>query len=116
MSDTVYIKISQSTEVHEPEVRVKDIAQVHCRNKAAEARIKALKVTSFKERDREASYVGSVMDLLEELEGTGSSIQINSVGETDFIVSAKGSSPVDENGLCIGGLLLWGGLCHHDLQ
>lgn len=51
MSDTVYIKISQSTEVHEPEVRVKDIAQVHCRNKAAEARIKALKVTSFKERD-----------------------------------------------------------------
>ena len=69
MSDTVYIKISQSTEVHEPEVRVKDIAQVHCRNKAAEARIKALKVTSFKERDREASYVGSVMDLLEELEG-----------------------------------------------
>lgn len=73
MSDTVYIKISQSTEVHEPEVRVKDIAQVHCRNKAAEARIKALKVTSFKERDREASYVGSVMDLLEELEGTGSS-------------------------------------------
>ena len=87
MSDTVYIKISQSTEVHEPEVRVKDIAQVHCRNKAAEARIKALKVTSFKERDREASYVGSVMDLLEELEGTGSSIQINSVGETDFIVS-----------------------------
>ena len=27
------------------------------------------------------------MDLLEELEGTGSSIQINSVGETDFIVS-----------------------------
>lgn len=87
MSDTVYIKISQSTEVHEPEVRVKDIAQVHCRNKAAEARIKALKVTSFKERDREASYVGSVMDLLEELEGTGSSVQINSVGETDFIVS-----------------------------
>ena len=79
MSDTVYIKISQSTEVHEPEVRVKDIARVHCRNKAAEARIKALKVTSFKERDREASYVGSVMDLLEELEGTGSSIQINSV-------------------------------------
>lgn len=31
--------------------------------------------------------MGSVMDLLEELEGTGSSIQINSVGETDFIVS-----------------------------
>lgn len=87
MSDTVYIKISQSTEVHEPEVRVKDIAQVHCRNKAVEARIKALKVTSFKERDREASYVGSVMDLLEELEGTGSSIQVNSVGETDFIIS-----------------------------
>lgn len=38
LSDTVYIKISQSTEVHEPEVRVKDIAQVHCRNKAAEAK------------------------------------------------------------------------------
>ena len=121
MSDTVYIKISQSTEVHEPEVRVKDIAQVHCRNKAAEARIKALKVTSFKERDREASYVGSVMDLLEELEGTGSSIQINSVGETDFIVSynpqiKRRAALQWMKTAFVSAVLLWSGLCHHDLQ
>ncbi len=89
MSDTVYIKLSQSTEVYEPEVRIKDIARVHCQNRSVEARIRSIKVTTFKDRDREGSYVGSVMDLLEELEGTGSSIQVSSVGETDFVVLYK---------------------------
>jgi len=87
-SDTVYIKIAQITEIHEPDVHVKDIAEVHCQNKAVEARVRAVKVFSFGEK-KEAARVGSVVELLEKLEECGQNLQIDNMGETDFIVMYK---------------------------
>ena len=57
MSDTVYLKISQITEIYEPSVHVKDIAEVHCQNKAVEAKVKAVRVTSFQEPEKKGSFV-----------------------------------------------------------
>lgn len=99
-SETVYLKISQITEVYEPDVYMKDIAEVHCQNKAVEAKVKALKVTSFKggrnQKDksdgsskRVFSYVGSVMDLLELVEETDQNIQVDSLGEADFVIKYR---------------------------
>lgn len=88
-SDTVYIKISQITEIHEPDVYVKDIAEVHCKNKSVEAKVKAIKVTAFAEKEKHGSFIGSVVDLLEKLEETGQNVQIDNVGETDFVVMYK---------------------------
>lgn len=88
-NDTVYIKISQISEVYNRDVYVKDIAQVHCKNKPVEAKIKALKVTSFSEADKEASYIGSVVDLIGKFEESGQNVQIDNIGETDFVVMYK---------------------------
>ncbi len=89
MSDTVYLKISQITEIYEPSVHVKDIAEVHCQNKAVEAKVKAVRVTSFQEPEKKGSFVGSVVDLMGMLEETGTNVQIDNIGETDFVVMYK---------------------------
>lgn len=89
MSDTVYLKISQITEIYEPSVHVKDIAEVHCKNKAVEAKVKAVRVTSFQEPEKKGSFVGSVVDLMGILEETGTNVQIDNIGETDFVVMYK---------------------------
>lgn len=84
-SDTVYLKVSQITEVYKPDVYIKDIAKVHCQNKAVEAKVKVIKVTSFKE-SIEATWIGSVVDLLKQVEDTGNNVQVNSIGEQDFVI------------------------------
>lgn len=100
-SETVYLKIAQITEVYKPDVHLSDIAEVHCQNKAVEAKVKALKVTSFKvggslmSKKRVYSYVGSVIDLLKQVEDTDKNIQVNSLGEAGFVVKyrpGKGNS------------------------
>lgn len=84
-SDTVYLKVSQITEVYEPDVYIKDIAEVHCQNKAVEAKVKVIKVTSFRKPVSE-TWIGSVVDLFKQVEDTGNNVQINSIGEQDFVV------------------------------
>lgn len=85
-NDTVYIKIAQITETGAQDVFLKDIAEVHCKNKSVEAKVKAVKVTSFSDESRKASYIGSVMELMERLEAAGTSVQVDNIGETDFVI------------------------------
>lgn len=92
-SETVYLKISQITEVYERNVSVKDIAEVHCQNPATEAKVKAVRVTCFPEHVKKSMlYVGSIMDLIKKLEQTGQNVEINSLGEADFVVKYVPSS------------------------
>lgn len=90
-NDTVYLKISQITEIHEPNVYIKDIAEVHCKNKSVEAKVKAVKVTSFPEAKKNASFIGSVVELLGKLEESGQNVQVDNIGETDFVIMYKPS-------------------------
>ena len=76
-STTVYLKIPQVKEVYETEVYLGMIADVHSSDRAAEAKAKAVKVTSFSGEGKEAAYVGNVMDLVDNL------------GETDFVVTYR---------------------------
>ena len=47
-SETVYLKIAQTTEVYKPDVYIKDIAEVYCQNRSIEEKIKAIKVSEKK--------------------------------------------------------------------
>lgn len=90
--DTIYINLPQISEVHERQVHLGDIADVRCKNKAVEAKCRAVKVTSFPEKQKgkqDGVFVGSVLDLVETLEAAGSGVQVNNVGEVDFIVKYK---------------------------
>ena len=70
-STTVYLKIPQVKEVYETEVYLGMIADVHSSDRAAEAKAKAVKITSFSGKGKEAAFVGNViLKLYEGLAGT----------------------------------------------
>lgn len=113
MSETVYLKLPQIAEVHEPDVYLRDIAQIYAKDPAAAAKAGAVKVTSFdripkngagagggKRKNgagpagyRDAVYVGNVMDLMIKIGQTDENIRVNSLGETDFIVKYRAARP-----------------------
>ena len=90
-NEIVYLKITQTPEVHKADVYVKDIAEVYCQDRSIEAKVKTVKVTSFHARGKKVNsqYVGSVMELLGRLEATGKNIEINNIGQTDFVINYK---------------------------
>lgn len=87
-TNTIYLKIAQTTEVYRPDVYIKDIAEVHCHDRAAEIRIKSIKVTTLKVtgNQKAATYVGSIMDLLNQIEASEKNVQIISMGQADFVI------------------------------
>ena len=103
-STTIYLKLPQVKEVYEPGVYLGMIADVHSSDRAAEAKAKAVKITSFSGKGKEAVFVGSVMELVEKIEKTGQNIQVDNIGESDFVVHG------------VRGGVFRGGVCHHDIQ
>ena len=88
-STTIYLKLPQVKEVYEPEVYLGMIADVHSCDRAAEAKAKAVKITSFSGKGKEAAFVGNVMELVEKIEKTGQNIQVDNIGESDFVVTYR---------------------------
>ncbi len=90
-SETVYLKVSQMTEVYEPDVFIRDIAEVHCRDRLLEETIRSIKVTTFENtgKKRAVTYVGSVMDLINQIEATDRDIEISSMGQADYVIKYR---------------------------
>ncbi len=85
MTQTVYVKISQITQVHKKDVFLSDIAEVYCSDKSTASRCKAVKVQTI-HGDREARFMGSIVDVVKKLSQQVPEAEVNSVGETDFII------------------------------
>ncbi|MBR5268325.1 MAG: stage V sporulation protein AA [Lachnospiraceae bacterium] len=90
-NEIVYLKIAQMTEVHKTDVYLRDIAEIYCQDRSIEAKAKTIKVASFHARGKKESnpYIGSVMELVGRLEEIGKNIEINNIGQTDFVISYK---------------------------
>lgn len=87
MSDTVFLSIKQISQVHKMDIFLSDIADVYCANRNVESRCRAIKIKGIhKDQDKSCRYVGSVMDVVKKIEEIDSTIQIQNLGETDFIV------------------------------
>lgn len=93
--ETVYIKIAQITEVYEPDVFLKDIAEIHCSDQMSEAKVKAIKVASFakmqkvsrKNRNqKDFVQIGSVVELLKKIEEAVPGAQVDNLGESDYVI------------------------------
>ena len=52
---TVYLKAERNTEMQTPEVFLKDIARIRCRDPHVEAKVKAIKVHSFSAKKEKPS-------------------------------------------------------------
>ena len=85
---TVYLKLAQNTEVHKKEVNLGDLAEIWCDDKAALAKVRAIKVMTVKS-DKNYRYVFSVTDIVKKIQEMESTLEVNNIGETDFIVDYK---------------------------
>ena len=85
MTQTVYIKLSQITQVHKKDVFLSDIATVICSDKPTASRCRAVKVRTI-HSDARMRYVGSVTDVVTLVTEAVPGVEINSVGESDYII------------------------------
>lgn len=85
MSKTVYLNIRQITEVHHKEVQLKDVADVYCDDSAIKNKCSALRIKTI-HLDRNKRYVESTLDVIKKLMEMDPTLQINNVGEVDYII------------------------------
>lgn len=85
MSKTVYLNISEITEVHHKEVQLKDVADVYCDDSAVMNKCNALRIKTV-HSDRNKRYVESTLDVIKKLVEMDPAISVNNVGKVDYII------------------------------
>lgn len=85
MSETIYLNVQQSSVINRPIVRLGDVAEVFCENKSVQNQIQKLILTEFK-GSREMKQVFSTCYLIRQISSAIPNCQVESIGETDFIV------------------------------
>lgn len=84
--DTLYLKIDGNVEVHDTKVFLKDIAQIECADREVETRVKTLAFDKAVGK-QPGRYVKSVMEVIECIHREFPTLEINNLGETDFIIT-----------------------------
>lgn len=92
MSKSLYLKLNQISEVHEKDVYLKDVAELYSDDPAILAKCLALKVKKISS-DRDHRYVGSVLDVIRLISKLDPSIQVENMGEQDFIIDYQKPRP-----------------------
>lgn len=88
MGKSLYLKLEQISEVHEKDVYLKDIASLYSDDPAVLNKCRALKVKKIP-TDKNRRYVGNVLDIIELITQADPQIQMENMGETDFIIDYK---------------------------
>lgn len=86
MSDTLHIQLEENVEVHHPHLYLQDIAKLSCNNPKVLNRVRVMPVTNLNP-DKPGRYVMSVMDLVKEIQQKEPNLDINTIGEPDFIIT-----------------------------
>ena len=99
MSGTVYLKLEKNVQIHSRIVSFKDIAQIVADDSALENKIRVLKLPPDTVQGP-GRYPVSVMTLIELIQQEFPGIEVNNIGEADFILTLeKKKQP--------GGLYAW---------
>ncbi len=82
---TLYLNVSQITEVHEKDVFLKDIGKIYCEDQNIQNKCNAIKVKTIR-RDRDKRYVEDVLDIISKIEEACPGVQVSNVGEVNYII------------------------------
>lgn len=88
MNSTVYISFQKNTIVNDSHITIGSVAKVWCNEPSIAARVKALLIVNAPDV-KSRRYVYSVVDIVRLIQKNIDGIEINSVGEPDFIISYK---------------------------
>ncbi|MCI5903163.1 MAG: stage V sporulation protein AA [Blautia sp.] len=92
MSDTLYLKLDQNTEVTHPYVCLQDIAQLSCSSADILNRLRVMPVIRLP-ADRPGRYSMSAMDLIRKIQEKEPDLTITHMGEPDFIITYQAHPP-----------------------
>lgn len=82
---TLYLKLNEISEVHEKSVCLKDVAELYCDDAPTLNRCSALKIKTI-HQEKNKRYVENVLEVIQKIHEMDASIQVNNLGETDFII------------------------------
>ncbi|MCD8197565.1 MAG: stage V sporulation protein AA [Lachnospiraceae bacterium] len=85
MGDILYMKIERNVQVDHAEVRLGDVVKLECTDSAVKDRLKALKLLKIQARKTER-YIFSVMKVIELIHEIYPNLEIQNLGESDFII------------------------------
>lgn len=85
MSDILYMKIDRNIELDKKDIFLSDVAKLECTNKDVLNRVKAIKLMNIPD-EKNNRYVFSVLKVIELIHQIYPSLEINNLGEIDFIL------------------------------
>lgn len=85
MSDILYMKIDRNIELDKREIYLSDVAKMECTNKEVLSRVKAIKLMNIPD-EKNNRFVFSVLKVIEMIHKLYPSLEINNMGEIDFII------------------------------
>lgn len=90
--ETVYLKAERNTLAKDRNVHLSDVATLYCTNESIVRQLKQIKIYSFsdaKDAPKEQYQVFSVMKLIELIGQKYPNVEVNNIGEMDFVVEYK---------------------------
>lgn len=90
-SDTIYVKADRNVEVTKPDVTLGDVIKIECANPSVASRVKTLKLLKFHDTDKKNQNrtCVSILKVIECIHEVYPNADIQSVGETDFIITLE---------------------------
>lgn len=85
MSDILYLKIDRNIEVDHVDVRLGDVAKMECTSESVKNRLKTLKLMKI-QAEKSDRYIFSVLKVIEMIHQVYPSLEIQNMGEADFII------------------------------
>ena len=85
VSDILYMKIGRNIEVDKQDIYLSDVAKLECVNKEVVNRVKAIKLMHIPD-EKNNRFVISVLKVIEMIHKIYPTLEINNVGEIDFII------------------------------
>lgn len=84
--ETLYLKIDRNVQVHDERVTIGDIAQILCTDKPTENLVKTIRVPTAV-NGRPGRHAMSVLEIMELIQKEVQGLEINNIGEFDFIIT-----------------------------
>lgn len=85
MSETLYIQITRNIEVNQRDITIGDVATLLCKNASVAARVKTIKLVTLPDVPKRRVCF-SVMKVIELIQHIYPDLEVNNIGESDFIV------------------------------
>lgn len=94
-SDILYLKIDKNVQARDRQVLLGHIASINCSSKTIENKVKTLRLPTEIIRGP-GRYVFSVLDVIAAIQKEYPSLEINNLGEADFIITVEKENKISD--------------------